>query len=45
MRELYHHSLGLPLIEDRPEQLTITAGLMNLLLMLDAYDIAEGRKE
>jgi hypothetical protein len=24
---------------------TITAGLMNLLLMLDAYDIAEGRKE
>ena len=23
----------------------ITAGLMNLLLMLDAYDIAEGRKE
>jgi uncharacterized protein DUF6677 len=24
---------------------TITAGLMNLLLMLDAFDIAEGRKE
>lgn len=24
---------------------TITAGLMNLLLMLDAYDIAEGHKE
>ena len=24
---------------------TITAGLMNLLLMLDAYDIAEERKE
>ncbi|MEO6259806.1 MAG: DUF6677 family protein [Thermoanaerobaculia bacterium] len=24
---------------------TITAGLMNLLLVLDAYDIAEGRKE
>ena len=24
---------------------TITAGLMNLLLMLDAYDIAESRKE
>lgn len=24
---------------------TITAGLMNLLLMLDAYDISEGRKE
>lgn len=24
---------------------TITAGLMNLLLMLDAYDIAEGLKE
>jgi hypothetical protein len=23
----------------------ITAGLMNLLLMLDAFDIAEGRKE
>lgn len=23
----------------------ITAGLMNLLLVLDAYDIAEGRKE
>jgi len=23
---------------------TITAGLMNLLLMLDAFDIAEGRK-
>jgi hypothetical protein len=23
----------------------ITAGLMNLLLMLDAYDISEGRKE
>lgn len=24
---------------------TITAGLMNLLLVLDAFDIAEGRKE
>jgi len=24
---------------------TITAGLMNLLLMLDAYDISEGHKE
>jgi TM2 domain-containing membrane protein YozV len=24
---------------------TITAGLMNLLLMLDAFDIAQGRKE
>jgi hypothetical protein len=24
---------------------TITAGLMNLLLMLDSYDISEGRKE
>jgi len=24
---------------------TLTAGLMNLLLILDAYDIAEGRKE
>lgn len=24
---------------------TLTAGLMNLLLMLDAFDIAEGRKE
>jgi len=24
---------------------TLTAGLMNLLLMLDAYDISEGRKE
>lgn len=24
---------------------TITAGLMNLLLMLDAFDISEGRKE
>lgn len=24
---------------------TLTAGLMNLLLVLDAYDIAEGRKE
>ena len=24
---------------------TITAGLMNLLLMLDAFDIAEGHKE
>jgi len=24
---------------------TITAGLVNLLLMLDAYDIAEGHKE
>ncbi len=24
---------------------TITAGLMNLLLMLDGFDIAEGRKE
>lgn len=24
---------------------TITAGLMNLLLMLDAFDIAEGRRE
>ncbi len=24
---------------------TITAGLMNLLLMLDAYDMAEGRRE
>jgi hypothetical protein len=24
---------------------TITAGLMNLLLMLDVFDIAEGRKE
>lgn len=24
---------------------TVTAGLMNLLLMLDAFDIAQGRKE
>ena len=24
---------------------TITAGLMNLLLILDAFDIAQGRKE
>lgn len=24
---------------------TLTAGLMNLLLILDAYDISEGRKE
>jgi hypothetical protein len=24
---------------------TLTAGLMNLLLILDSYDIAEGRKE
>ena len=24
---------------------TVTAGLMNLLLVLDAFDIAEGRKE
>ncbi|HVT04958.1 MAG TPA: DUF6677 family protein [Thermoanaerobaculia bacterium] len=24
---------------------TLTAGLMNLLLVLDSYDIAEGRKE
>jgi len=24
---------------------TVTAGLMNLLLMLDVYDISEGRKE
>jgi hypothetical protein len=24
---------------------TLTAGLMNLLLVLDAYDISEGRKE
>lgn len=24
---------------------TVTAGLMNLLLMLDSFDIAEGRKE
>ena len=24
---------------------TITAGLMNLLLVLDAFDIAQGRKE
>lgn len=27
------------------KQFTLTAGLMNLLLILDAFDIAEGRKD